>query len=108
MKYLIFILFFSFPVFSQSSQTETVEVLNALANNLEDFSKLLKKAEKVLIYKTSTEILDENKTKIRIFAKKIREGDILEGEVIWEIEKNTIPQSNGPDQIRYDSHFKIL
>lgn len=86
-------------------QSETVEVLNALANNPSDFSKFLKKSEKVLIYKTSMETIEENKVKFQIFAKKLREGDILEGEVIWEIEKSSSPQSEGPDKIKYKSHF---
>ena len=50
-------------------------------------------------------VIDEYKTVFQIFAKKFRDGDILVGEVILEIQKTTIPQSDGPDQEKYKSHF---
>lgn len=108
MKFLIvtFLLWFSVPAFSQP--TESVELLNALVNNFSDFSKLLKKSEKILISETKMEIIDENKVIFKIYAKKLREGDILEGDVIWEIEKTTIPQSDGPDKVKYESHITHL
>jgi hypothetical protein len=105
MKSLVitFLFLCSLPAFSL--QTESVELLNALANNPSDFNKLLKKSERILIYQTKMEVIDETKTVFQIFAKKLREGDILEGEVIWEIEKHTKPQPEGPDHIKYESHF---
>lgn len=105
MKSLIITILFIFSLPAFSLQSESVELLNALANNPSDFNKLLKKAERILIYQTKMEIIDENKTVFQIFAKKLREGDILEGEVIWQIEKHTKPQPEGPDHIKYESHF---
>ena len=105
MKSLIitFLFLFSIPAFSL--QSESVELLNALVNNPAEFNKLLKKSERILVYRTKTEVINENKTVFQIFAKKLRDGDILEGEVIWVIQKTTTPRSEGPDNIKYESHF---
>ncbi len=108
MKILIvtILLWFSVPALSQP--TESVELLNALVNNFSDFSKLLKKSEKILISQAKMEIVDENKVLFKIYAKKLRQGDILEGDVFWEIEKTTISQSDGPDKVKYESRITHL
>ena len=51
------------------------------------------------------EILDENKIKFQIYINKMKEGDILEGELIWELQKISRPQTDGPDLVKYESRF---